>query len=266
MDYYTYIYLDTRKPGNFQYGDYKFNFEPFYVGKGSGTREHSHLKKVKTGNYGNLKRYHIINNILTENKSPMILKLEEHLEEAAAFNSEIYFIKLIGREVHGGPLVNLTDGGEGQSGYKHTDATKRILSEMTKLQFKENGHTTAGRPLSKSHKDKLRYANLGKKQSKQTKLKRSDSLKDFYKNNEYPEHVKEIVRKSQLGENNSLFKSRCRWYLVHHPNGLIDEIYGVKRTIDEQFGFPPSTVNRLLRTKKPISSGPHKGFFVTIKP
>ena len=34
--YYTYIYLDPRKPGNYYYSGLTvcFLFEPFYVGKG----------------------------------------------------------------------------------------------------------------------------------------------------------------------------------------------------------------------------------------
>ena len=33
--YYVYIYIDPRKPGKFKYGEYEFDYEPFYIGKGS---------------------------------------------------------------------------------------------------------------------------------------------------------------------------------------------------------------------------------------
>ncbi len=36
--FYTYVYLDPRKPGKFVFGKYEFEYEPFYVGKGSGRR------------------------------------------------------------------------------------------------------------------------------------------------------------------------------------------------------------------------------------
>ena len=28
--FYTYVYMDTRKPGKFVYGEFQFDFEPFY--------------------------------------------------------------------------------------------------------------------------------------------------------------------------------------------------------------------------------------------
>jgi hypothetical protein len=36
--FYVYIYLDPRKPGKFHYGEYCFDYEPFYVGKGKDNR------------------------------------------------------------------------------------------------------------------------------------------------------------------------------------------------------------------------------------
>ena len=42
--FYIYVLLDPRKPGNFEYGEYNFKFEPFYVGKGQRDRWKSHLQ------------------------------------------------------------------------------------------------------------------------------------------------------------------------------------------------------------------------------
>ncbi len=41
-NFYTYIYLDPRKPGTFIYDNmFEFEYEPFYVGKGKGNRIYS---------------------------------------------------------------------------------------------------------------------------------------------------------------------------------------------------------------------------------
>ena len=36
--FYVYVYLDPRKPGSFKFGEYEFDYEPFYVGKGKKNR------------------------------------------------------------------------------------------------------------------------------------------------------------------------------------------------------------------------------------
>ena len=71
-NFYVYIYLDPRKPGNFVYGDFLFKFEPFYDGKGKGKgdritegltnkRENkfklSKINKIKNANLGKKRTY-----------------------------------------------------------------------------------------------------------------------------------------------------------------------------------------------------------------
>ena len=41
--FYVYVYLDPRKPGKYKYGEYEFDYEPVYVGKGTNYRLNSHL-------------------------------------------------------------------------------------------------------------------------------------------------------------------------------------------------------------------------------
>lgn len=128
--FYVYVYFDPRKPGDFTYGEYHFDFEPFYVGKGYGSRYYRHLQagtmKQDTNTYKTKKILHIKDQT---GKEPIIRKYKEGLTESEAFSLEMRMIKTIGKRGMG-PLVNLTDGGEGPVGYKHTEETKRKMSEL----------------------------------------------------------------------------------------------------------------------------------------
>lgn len=88
------------------------------------------------------------------------------------------------------PRYNISKGGKGNRSY-HTEATKKILSEKSKQQWlnmsdeerrhrvKNNliGGREFGRTISEEQKQKLRECNLGKKLSKETKLKIGKSNK-----------------------------------------------------------------------------------------
>lgn len=143
--FYIYVYLDPRKKGDYEYGDYEFECEPFYVGKGHGKRSFEHLREsqLKHKTHKNNK----INKIRGEGLEPIIIKISENLFESNAFDLEVKLIKLIGRYDLGyGPLTNKTDGGEGivgliktkehrrnlsisRTGYKHTDEAKENISK-----------------------------------------------------------------------------------------------------------------------------------------
>lgn len=115
--YYTYAYLDPRKPGIFIYGDYKFDFEPFYIGKGKGSRINAHINSVMNNwdsmqKESHLERVKIIKEILFENKKPIIVKIKYNLSESEAFLLEEEIIKIIGRKCNNnGPLLNIVEGG-----------------------------------------------------------------------------------------------------------------------------------------------------------
>jgi hypothetical protein len=64
--YYVYLLLDLRKPGNYQYDKYFFNFEPFYVGISSRKdRFTEHLNPVKKNE--NIMKFSIIQKIKNVN-------------------------------------------------------------------------------------------------------------------------------------------------------------------------------------------------------
>lgn len=140
--YYTYIYLDPRKPGKFKYDNLNFDHEPFYVGKGHGKRKDFHLYCYDTET--NKIKLNKIKKIISLGLVPIIKCIRENLSEKESLNLEIETIFKIGRikskyDIETrlckiGTLLNLTDGGEGTSGHKQTDAVKSKMSFL-KIKF-----------------------------------------------------------------------------------------------------------------------------------
>jgi len=161
-EYYVYVYLDTRKPGKYVYGKYKFLHEPIYVGKGKRERayyfeRHNSFFKSK----------------LAKMEKPIVLILAKHLSELKAFCLEKELIALIGRhDLERGPLCNLCSGGEGCSGHKHTEEHKRKVSEKLK-----------GRIVSEETRRKMSISIKGKMVSEETKRKISEAKKGKPSNN-----------------------------------------------------------------------------------
>jgi hypothetical protein len=54
--YYVYAFLDKSKPGKFKYENFEFDFEPFYIGKGTGDRIY-HSQFDKYNNEEGMKYY-----------------------------------------------------------------------------------------------------------------------------------------------------------------------------------------------------------------
>lgn len=126
--FYVYVYLDPRKMGEYIYNEFKFDAEPFYVGKGSGYRCNVGIKDDK--NYKFKLKHNKIKSIFRSGFIPIIIKIYEDLTEDESLNLETFVIKSIGKLIEGtGPLVNITDGGDGMSGYKHSENWRSKISK-----------------------------------------------------------------------------------------------------------------------------------------
>lgn len=124
--FYIYVYLDPRKQGKFVYGEYEFDYEPFYVGKGQRFRKNYHLtpKSLAIKHPKNS----IIKKLLSIDLKPIVLTLINNLTDDEANDFERQIINIIGRkDLKLGPLRNLIDGGGSIPNRKITKKALEIL-------------------------------------------------------------------------------------------------------------------------------------------
>ena len=176
-NYYTYAYL--REDGT-----------PYYIGKGSGNRAFLQLNhKIKT-----------------PDKSRIIL-LKNNLTEEEANKHEVYMINVYGRKDNKtGILRNLTNGGEGVSGLKHTEETKKKMKRP-----KSEDHKKKLRDSIKSkwnngeyNREEYRMRELGKKQSEETIRKKIEGMKKYYEKN------KKVITEEQKKQISETLKKKYK--------------------------------------------------------
>ena len=128
--------------------------EVFYVGKGSIRRSRTSSERSEFW-------------MKTAKKHGFdVVIIDRDLSDDDAFALEVLLIKLFGRRNLGtGTLVNLTDGGEGSSGYRHTDEAKRKISEASKSISPESryegGRKRIGYPQSEFTRRKRSHSMIG---------------------------------------------------------------------------------------------------------
>jgi len=114
---YFYVYAYLREDGS-----------PYYIGKGTGYRAfNNHRYITQNGYYAGIQMPSDKNNIII---------LEENLTEIGSLALERFYIKWYGRKDNNtGILHNKTDGGEGTSGYKHSNESIQKRSGPNNGQF-----------------------------------------------------------------------------------------------------------------------------------
>lgn len=141
--YYTYAYLREDRT-------------PYYIGKGKGKRIYSSNGKPCS---------------IPKNKSQIIF-LKQNLTEEQAYIHEIYMISIFGRiDIGTGILRNKSNGGEGKSGYIHTEESKNKISKAVR----GKNHPSYGKQLSKETKKRMSDSLKGRIISQECKEKMSKS-------------------------------------------------------------------------------------------
>lgn len=143
--------------------------EPFYIGIGSDT-------KYKRAN-SNHNRTKYWKNIISKTEYRIDIVMD-NLSWEEACEKEKEFIALYKRKCDGGILCNLTLGGEGVYGLKHSDQSKQLMSIQRK----------------------------GRKQSEETIIKRAKKLSGINNPNygkKIPDYQKEIIAAAQRGRKKS---------------------------------------------------------------
>lgn len=114
--FYIYVLLDQREEGIWEFNELIFNNKPFYIGKGCGRRMFNHFcnSSLNVVSFKNK----IIKKIKNElGELPIHYRIYDNLTEEESFIIETNIIRHFGKITDGGILVNMTDGGEGHSGY-----------------------------------------------------------------------------------------------------------------------------------------------------
>jgi hypothetical protein len=162
---YVYMLIDPRTQN------------PFYVGKGKGNRCHFHVQEAKYYSKRKSVKLNKIRKLLSLGMEPIVVKVEENVSDSQAIEFECLLISEM-RDL-GIKLANMTDGGDGAQGYKHTEEHKRFMSETQKGRvFSEETKQKMRKPKSPEGRAAIAAARLATsyRPSEETKRKTSQSL------------------------------------------------------------------------------------------
>lgn len=155
--FYVYVYRDPSRKN-----------EPIYVGKGQGQRAYDHIDDAQNN--------HLRNRLakMKRNGIEPIINVVDMPSEALALQCEIDTIARFGRkDLKLGPVLNMTDGGEGTSGRVEGAETRKKKSDAKKGKPPPNKGKSPSLETRKKNSD----AQKGKSASLETRAKMSDAHK-----------------------------------------------------------------------------------------
>lgn len=136
--------------------------------------------------------------------------LFDDIDYEFAKKKEIEFIELYKRKEDNGTLCNITKGGDGVLGIRHTQESRRKIGEPNKGKTISEEHRKRisefhkGKKLSEEHRKKISQAqkgkNIGKKASEETKQKMRQSAKRGENNNASKLTISDILKIRELNK------------------------------------------------------------------
>lgn len=217
--YYVYIYLNPLKKGIYTYGPLTFNNEPIYVGKGKKDRLFIHIKYPDK-----IKNNPAFKKTLKEYKSigvyPDIQKIQDNLSEEDAFNLERKIISSIGRKCSkDGPLLNLTEGGDGHS----KPPSEKWISWLSDYNKKIGRWVGDNNPSKKRNCSGSCNGFSGKKHTEEARLKMSNSRTGKIS----PLKGRKVGPSPLKGKKGRISTQRKRWLLIDFfgQELLVDGLY-----------------------------------------
>lgn len=212
MTYYLYAYINKRTG------------LPYYIGKGKDKRAFKKHGRVKTPKD---KRY--------------IIFMESNLTEIGALALERRYIAWYGREDNNtGVLKNLTDGGDGVSGHKHSQEFKDQVGEWAR-----------NLPRTKEHCSKISLKLKGVKKSEESIVKMKKTKKEknhvpWNKGKTLPKSYFDHMRKPKTEETKAKISESiiAKRKTCEHCNKLISST-AYTRFHGENCKFKPSLCEEL---------------------
>jgi len=230
MKYYVYAYLDSKLEENISFDDITFTLRPIYIGKGKNNRMLDHFKDRKRFN---TYFYNKLNKMILEENTPMVIKLKEFDNEQDAIKMEIDLIRFLGKKKNGGLLYNITDGGDGVSGYVYTDNVREkmrsfAISNNSYLNFTQNqkgeNHPMFGKKHKQSSIDKMIESRTGTKQNEEWIEKRTAKLRGVPLSQEHKEKLSESNRGQKRSQETKKRQSIARLGKEPHNKGKMKDI------------------------------------------